>query len=438
MAKKYPKNKSKRAHAITLQETEEEPAPESTEPLLEPVEIGPEEEVMDEQPAPESTEPLLESVEIGPEEDVMDEQPVPSSPSEDSPEIHIGYNQPARSPYEHPIATVYIGNKRYGIPADFLESIPHFKKQLDRKVARELVLDDVDEDIGHTLIHFLCTGRYETLYSGNSIATEYRRSALAYEVARRYGLRGLEDLARTHIKQFGPLVQLQVVLETVRDIFPNLPADEKWFKDYLKERLADSFNEDRDFFRQEELSKAISQSTVFERTIMQLTVDILFTRISELEATVDEIAPAKEPGDQSESEAEPEGQAVRVLEPLSESEVFPEPAPEPESDLGPASEPESHLERLEVVAYSPDIPPAPEPDISHGLEYTDNSGGLCSPPPVYPVEPQNDATVSPRVRSPIEISPATEPVVDPWSSFFTTKKHKKKNKKKSFAAEKVA
>ncbi|KAL4975901.1 hypothetical protein BDW66DRAFT_136605 [Aspergillus desertorum] len=377
-----------------------------------------------------------------PRSEAMDEEPaeVPQDP------VEIEYNQPITSPYEHPIATVLIGTKRYGIPVYYLQSVPQLKRHLDRSPGAQVVLSDVDEDIGHTLIHFLYTGRYETLDSGRNLAREYRRSALAYQVAKRYGLLGLEAAATKHIEHFGASVHLQDVLETAREVFPDLPTDEMWFKDYLKRYFASSFNRYRHFFQQEELFNAIGQSTSFDRTIMQLTVNILFARISELEETVErdaERAPATEP------ESRPE------LYPVPDSEHL----SEPESRLGPEPEPEYRLDRPTTVGDSPDIPPAeeeevvdvgfseedapiPEPEISDASGYTAegpldgvHQAAPSSPRPEYPGEIYDDSVVPPRPPSPVEVSPVAGPAPKPEESDFhdtwggfSPKRHKKEKK----------
>jgi hypothetical protein len=70
------------------------------------------------------------------------------------------------------------------------------------------VLGDVNGDIGHTIIHFLYTGRYESLYSGYDLAAEYRQGARTNEAPRRYDLCGV-----------GSLLPLQVRINSVLTSF---------------------------------------------------------------------------------------------------------------------------------------------------------------------------------------------------------------------------
>ncbi|KAL4954941.1 hypothetical protein BDW69DRAFT_161994 [Aspergillus filifer] len=333
----------------------------------------------------------------------------------------------------------------------YLENIPQIKRRLYWNPDLEAALRDVDEDIGHTLIHFLYTGQYETLSSGSNLVTEYRRSALAYKAARRYGLLGLEAVAKKHIEHFGPLVHLRDVLETARVIFQYLPTDEMWFKDYLKEYLASSFNNNRYSFR-EELITVIGQGTSFDRTIMQLTVDILFGHISELEEIVERVAELElAPAAESEVEAELELDPEPFAEPLSEPEALPEALPEPlsdhESGLEAEAEPEyrSHgplrvgdfpvtqpAEEVVDVGFPEEDIPIPEPEIPGAPEYTaetPSSWGTPAYPRVcssdYPLEIYNANVTSIRPQSPVENSEGPKDLDLTWSDRYRRKKKKK-------------
>ncbi|KAL4948876.1 hypothetical protein BDW69DRAFT_175631 [Aspergillus filifer] len=359
----------------------------------------------------------------------------------------------ANSPYEHPIATVVIGTKRYGIPMYYLENIPQIKRRLWTP-GPQAVLDDIDEDIGHTLIHFLYTGQYETLHSGYNLVTEYQRSALAYKTARRYGLLGLEAVARKQIEHFGPLVHLRDVLETARVILQNLPTDEMWFKDYLKEYLASSFNKDKESF-QEELNTVIGQKCP-DRTILQLGVDILFGHISELEGITERVAePA--PAAEAEAEAEPEPELELdpepVAEPLSEPEALPEALPEPlsdhESGLEAEAEPEyrSHgplrvgefpviqpAEEVVDVGFPEEDIPIPEPEIPGAPEYTAETPS-CWGTPAHPrvCSSRLSQFYFNSAQSPVENSEGPKDL-DPTLSGLDRRKDKKKKKKKGTLA----
>ncbi|GFG19063.1 hypothetical protein IFM5058_09663 [Aspergillus udagawae] len=69
-------------------------------------------------------------------------------------------------------------------------------------------LSEVDEEVGHPVVHFLCTGNYETLRTASQpgaskAAIKYRRSMLDYQAARDYDLYDLETYAKKYIEMFG-------------------------------------------------------------------------------------------------------------------------------------------------------------------------------------------------------------------------------------------
>ena len=69
-------------------------------------------------------------------------------------------------------------------------------------------LSEVDEDIGHTFVHFLYTGTYETLSPRpcsdiHVVPREFERSVQVYRAAKTYGVHGLEELAKKYIEKLG-------------------------------------------------------------------------------------------------------------------------------------------------------------------------------------------------------------------------------------------
>ncbi|KAL2871612.1 uncharacterized protein BJX67DRAFT_377365 [Aspergillus lucknowensis] len=123
--------------------------------------------------------------------------------SRDTPGIE--YHQPLASPYILPMVTVKIGEKSYGVPSQYLRNFP----QLDRDWSSDpcLVLSDIHEDAGHTVVNFLYTGNYETTRSTfdreiSPIAREFRMSVFVYQASRTYDLRELEVLAKKVSRTF--------------------------------------------------------------------------------------------------------------------------------------------------------------------------------------------------------------------------------------------
>ncbi|KAL4737888.1 hypothetical protein BDV11DRAFT_190617 [Aspergillus similis] len=353
----------------------------------------------------------------GPE--ATNEEPMPAeseaAPSE-LPEIE--YNQPKSSPYEHPIATIVIGKKRYGIPVHHIQGIPQIRAQYGWGPEDAIILADVDEDVGHTVVHFLYTGQYETLDAQCDRVREYRRSVLAYQAATTYGIFGLEAVASKYIEHFGALMQLEDILGAAQEVFRKLPYDEVWFRNYLKEYFVQSFKENMHFFHREEFANSVGRCPRLDRTIMQLTVEILSARIAELENTVEQ---------------------VNGPEPVSEQEPLPEPAPEHESDIAPEAAPESdsstpsrandfvaefpaNHEKPADLECSEEEAPIPEPEVRGSPEYAAESPPIeiGEPAPTFsyaepPLERYSNIVILPRRLSPVEVGPVAEKVQEEYS-----------------------
>ncbi|KAJ5279040.1 hypothetical protein N7478_004412 [Penicillium angulare] len=131
-------------------------------------------------------------------------------------------------------------SKRYDIPAHFLRNYPKFAPS--RLGISTFILSHVDEDVGHTVIHFLYTGGYETVSSplggGTSdLAREYNRSVLVYHASRVWGLTDLEVLAQQKMQHFDDELPIIEILRVMRGVFSSLPAGETWLLGYIQEKL---------------------------------------------------------------------------------------------------------------------------------------------------------------------------------------------------------
>ncbi|KAL4762229.1 uncharacterized protein BDW70DRAFT_158892 [Aspergillus foveolatus] len=368
----------------------------------------------------------------------------------------IEYNQPASSPYEYPIASVKIGRRSYGIPAYYIRGIPQIKREFEWHPLGSVLLADVDEDIGHTFVHFLYTGQYETLYSNCDRVREYRRSVFAYQAARKYGLPELESHAEKYIEHFGEFMQLEDILGTAVDVFTKLPHDEVWFQRYLRGYFVQSYRENMHFFHREEFTKSTGMCPHLDRTVLQLTIDILSSRIAELENTIEQ---AKKPKPETELESLPEP----ATEP--ETDIAAESAPEPESStsMRPSdydAESSANYAQPADLGYSEEAAPIhvleepEEPEMCDLPECTAKSLLIEVEPPAPtfspaqpPLETYGNGDVSPGPPSPVELDPVPEsaqekypsqeyPVPEPVPSdsndalYGSTLKRRKKMKKK--------
>ncbi len=140
-------------------------------------------------------------------------------------------------PYEAPVVTATIGNKKYCIPGNCLRKCPQFEQQ--SFLYSYITLPDIHEDVGHTFVHFLYSGYYETINSSlgegtPSVAREYKRSVLVYQASRTYQLPALEAFARDYIERLGEELSITDILRITREVFSKLPDDETWLPNYIE------------------------------------------------------------------------------------------------------------------------------------------------------------------------------------------------------------
>ncbi|PGG94985.1 hypothetical protein AJ80_10061, partial [Polytolypa hystricis UAMH7299] len=193
--------------------------------------------------------------------------------------LKIEYNQPKSSPYATKGATIHIGYKEYVIPRYYLQ-----QHQLWNSWSSSITLSDVDEDVGHTFVHFLYTGAYETLSSapdpGVSCAVrEYKRSVLAYHAARKHRLPELEVLSKKYIEHFGESISIFDILRAAGKAFSKLPDDEGWLLSHIKTKLQRAFESDETIFKCEEFNCGLGEDLAFCKAVLRTVIDIYSTQL---------------------------------------------------------------------------------------------------------------------------------------------------------------
>ncbi|KAJ5150388.1 hypothetical protein N7492_010739 [Penicillium capsulatum] len=189
----------------------------------------------------------------------------------------IDYNQPVSSCYEHPIITVCIGEKKYGILGSHIRKYPLLGHSSHKTY---VTLSDVHEDVAHTLVHFLYSGAYETINSApddniSYIQREYQRSVLVYQASRKYHIADLETLAKKYIEYFDEAISPFEILRSIKEIFSRLPEDEVWILGYAKRVLQRSFVSGNSRFNIDDFSGIMTDNDSFSRVIMLAMIEIL-------------------------------------------------------------------------------------------------------------------------------------------------------------------
>jgi hypothetical protein len=139
-------------------------------------------------------------------------------------------------------------------------------------------LPELDELTAHTLVHFLYTGRYNSLEphdAGSRTAlSQYKLGTCAYCAAIRYKLPGLAELAKqTMITQQDNLTILDVLVVAREHAFPLLPDDESWFSDYLQDAIHAAAIKDADLFTRPGFVDQIEGDRRYRQVVMKAIVN---------------------------------------------------------------------------------------------------------------------------------------------------------------------
>ncbi|PLN81876.1 hypothetical protein BDW42DRAFT_168037 [Aspergillus taichungensis] len=197
----------------------------------------------------------------------------------------VDYNQPLKSPYVR-FTILRICHDCYQIPTHYLDA---YSKLRPGPYSTEICLSDIDKDIGHTLVHFLYEGCYETLQvpvedSTHGVRLEFQRALQVYYAADVYEIHGLGALAKRYIEKLGDVLSISTILQAVRKVHSRLPPNETWLHNYLHAKLQGAFDADEDIFSRDEFYQGLGDENVCTQTVMKMVVKIYAGAVSSLRA----------------------------------------------------------------------------------------------------------------------------------------------------------
>jgi len=333
-------------------------------------------------------------------------------------------------------------------------------------VKQSVQLPELDQTTAHTLVHYLYTGKYQTLSvnaaSDKVIPESYKLSACVYCAAVRYELPGLTELAQNKIKSFGEEVSIFDILAVARDhAFPMLPEDDVWYPAYIEDALNTAMAEDPEPFRKPDFITTVDGNS----KLLQLVWKTVMSNYARTPATLvakndDALTPTAETVPeipQIESVGEPapveETQAINDIKP----EVEGPPVFEKPNEDGPVV-PETAQDdfvKMEDIEPTSDAPATPEPftdELDFKSSKTYQQMGKKAEQLVASDSPAQEPKASGHVRSDSVIQIESTPKADGDSSVAgeveqvptvasevaPPKKNKKKSKKAKAAATPVA
>lgn len=146
---------------------------------------------------------------------------------------------------------------------------------------------DVDEDVGHSVVHYLYTGQYQTIMAPSSSATsrrqtEYRQSVHIYSVALGYKIEGLDALAKHYMLLFEDSVDIFQILSVAKKEYEDIRDLDDWYTNYLVNKIQTAFEEDEDVFKREEFSAILGEVAKFDQFLMQIVISLYLDKVSNL------------------------------------------------------------------------------------------------------------------------------------------------------------
>ncbi|KAL5406980.1 hypothetical protein PMIN04_011859 [Paraphaeosphaeria minitans] len=194
------------------------------------------------------------------------------------------------SPYARQPVTLRIGAelRPYYVSKDLLQNPDWIASCCSWMPTTTIDLPELDEDIGHTLVHYLYTGTYETLGTSTTLldhsnCTEFKRAVAVCDAAQTYHLPGLQKLAAKEADRLGTHLDIFEAMDTVGQNLKNSPKDIIWLSDYLKMKIEAAFRNDHAAFAKRPLLDRSSNSDL-NSFLAQCVIDLCSNEISALVA----------------------------------------------------------------------------------------------------------------------------------------------------------
>ncbi|KAK3947525.1 hypothetical protein QBC32DRAFT_83249 [Pseudoneurospora amorphoporcata] len=155
-------------------------------------------------------------------------------------------------------------------------------------------LPTISEEIGHVIVHYLYTNKYESLKptGDDKLAkqiVELKTAIKVYIFARAYELPDLVRLAERNIEKFGDGMALPTLLEVASDAYPNLVDSDQWFIGYLKKRIRLHLNDASSLLGTDllnRLSHILSPNKILLRIVLEVCCEQMTNPKQELASPI--------------------------------------------------------------------------------------------------------------------------------------------------------
>ncbi|KAH9864710.1 hypothetical protein J1614_010646 [Plenodomus biglobosus] len=244
-------------------------------------------------------------------------------------EAHPAPPSPQPSIYTQAPVALHVGLEKtvYYVPKHLLPS--HW---IEDGEAREYSFCDLDDGTGHTLVHYLYTGNYETLHCkvSSRASDRIQRALLVYFMANKYDLHDLEQLAKQEIEQQAVELSICEVLEAIKEHFVRLEPD-SFVHEIVREKTKETCEENDTLLKTDALLKSLDNAAL-SRFMMKCVVDGYSSMILQAYATQREMQQAVDNRDQTTPNVSDNGPGCemtlpkkgKAIEPLAEQTALDE------------------------------------------------------------------------------------------------------------------
>lgn len=155
-------------------------------------------------------------------------------------------------------------------------------------------LPTISEEIGHVIVHYLYTNKYESLkpQGADKLAkqiVELKTAIKVYIFARAYELPDLVRLAERNIEKFGDGMALPTLLEVASEAYPGLVDSDQWFIGYLKKRIRLHLNDASSLLGTDllqRLSHILSPNKILLRIVLEVCCEQMTNPKQELSSPI--------------------------------------------------------------------------------------------------------------------------------------------------------
>jgi hypothetical protein len=151
-----------------------------------------------------------------------------------------------------------------------------------------LVLHDMTIETGHTLVHYLYTGAYETLNTSTTLdaSTGLKHALLVYIATTSHNLPDLQRLAVHTMEMHAERLDIFEILEAIQDDFTRLEPD-SWVHGFLRKKAQAAFEADHSVFRNDAFLRTLD-NVVLGKVLMRWVMEMYDEKVSRMIAVAED------------------------------------------------------------------------------------------------------------------------------------------------------